>query len=341
MSIGALLDIANMTLDHLDRYEGMDLVVHVVYHNTNQWSFLPGEKRYTYTVSTVPGEQSAKVERVAYQDQFTEDIKKSGADRLLVDEHGIFIKVVITGKIGWFDFSQLLVVLTSSFTLMAGVRFVVDTTATHNWSPLVRKEEYYGMKFDNSKDFEPDRAKLEEEIEKMLSFPENNQTFLDSMTGEEAIKYQANLQEYLEANPGKTEDDFIQDKREEACSLFIQKVMHNDAHAMEVLACLVWEHHHETEHHLDAHKIMDEIQAAEGKDQSDKRKKEVKDARMKRVVSRLAEKKPVAEKKPSKEAVPSKQSEPSQQYQVVSPMDDSYGVSGSDIELLPRENSAA
>jgi hypothetical protein len=186
------------------------------------------------------------------------------------------------------------------------------------------------MKFDNSKDFEPDRDTLEKEIKKMLSA--DRQSFRDAMTEKELNEYEKNLQEYKVANFGKTEDDFIV---QESCSLFIQKVMHNDAHAMEVLACLVWEHHHESDHHLDAHKIMDEIQVAE------ERKKEVKDARMKRVVSRLAEKKPIAEKKPSKEAVPSKQSEPSQQYQVVSPMDDSYGVSGSDIELLPRENSAA
>ena len=67
--------------------------MHVAYHNTNPYSFRPGKVRYKYTVSTVPGKQTAKVERVVFQNEFLRQKAATHADRLIINEHGIFIKI--------------------------------------------------------------------------------------------------------------------------------------------------------------------------------------------------------------------------------------------------------
>jgi hypothetical protein len=150
------------------------------------------------------------VERVAYQNEFVKQVASTQADRLLVNLHGIFIKVVVTGELGWLDFSQGLVVLASSVTLFAVVRVLMDCAATQTRGR--RGDEYRGMKFDDSRDFHTDKEEINEMVNKMIGSDHNDNNAREN---------------------------------------FATKVMHNDAHAMEVLACMVWEHHHEHEHHDD------------------------------------------------------------------------------------------
>ena len=49
---------------------------------------------------------------------------------------------------------------------------------------------------------------------------------------------------------------------EKARQEFTQGVMHGDAQTMEILASLVWEHHHEKEHHKDFLDNVEDVKRA-------------------------------------------------------------------------------
>jgi hypothetical protein len=236
MTFGALLEMANVSLNDAEtRMEGLDLVVNVIYHNTNSYSLWPGETRYLYTVSRMPGKQSAKVERVTFYNEFKEHTELSKADRLIINQHGVFIKVVVTGKIGWLDRDQALVVLASSLTLFASVRIAMDFISTQKIFPgLFREakttEEYSGMKFDNSRDFNVKKKEIEQEVDELIGDAEGRYWDKERLVQEKDGSWVL--------SPGYRTKEEVKDK-------FSNMVMLGDAQAMEILANLVWEHHHE------------------------------------------------------------------------------------------------
>ncbi|GMH69316.1 hypothetical protein TrRE_jg6064, partial [Triparma retinervis] len=134
-----LLQAAGSSLD-LDgnRKEGATMVMQVDYSNTLSWKGLSNKIQYTYTPTMLSG-SSFKVYDNVYQ-----GYPNYRANRTLLNKHGIKIDLVQAGDLGAFSFSELLVSLTTSLTLLAMATVITDYIALYL---LPDKELYDGAKY--------------------------------------------------------------------------------------------------------------------------------------------------------------------------------------------------
>lgn len=92
------------------RYDGLVATLTIQYSNTRQWRGLTDKIRYTYVPAVVPG-SSFKVTQLSQG--------PTPSKRVQLDQHGILVEVLAGGTLATFSFSNLLVQLTTSLTLLA------------------------------------------------------------------------------------------------------------------------------------------------------------------------------------------------------------------------------
>jgi len=156
--VGELLKIAGVHLDkdtdthgESRRSTGIALQIDVDYDNRKPFKWPPwGSSKniqYTFRVSKLPFQTYKEVE---------EETQADGT-RVLIDKHGIFVNVNIEGSILYFDITQLLLILTTGLSLLAGVDAAVHFFASHLWK---HKEEYKMEKNDRSRNYDKDEKFL-------------------------------------------------------------------------------------------------------------------------------------------------------------------------------------
>ena len=114
------------------------MVMQVDYSNTLSWKGLSNKIQYTYTPTMLSG-SSFKVYESVYQ-----GYPNYRENRTLLNKHGIKIDLVQAGDLGAFSFSELLVSLTTSLTLLAMATVITDYIALYL---LPDKELYDGAKY--------------------------------------------------------------------------------------------------------------------------------------------------------------------------------------------------
>eukprot|EP00929_Paragymnodinium_shiwhaense_P072377 TRINITY_DN3673_c0_g2_i1.p1 TRINITY_DN3673_c0_g2~~TRINITY_DN3673_c0_g2_i1.p1 ORF type:complete len:538 (+),score=87.37 TRINITY_DN3673_c0_g2_i1:152-1765(+) len=152
--MGELLRLAGINLNtdknefgESRRYEGSVLQIDIDYTNTKpfQWPpWKPGPISYVYRVSLLPmGTFKEVSEKHALGD----------TDRMLLDWHGIFVRVSLTGSISYFSLAQFILVMTASVGLLALADTFVHQVALRCTSSF-ESREYERYKYDSSIDFD-------------------------------------------------------------------------------------------------------------------------------------------------------------------------------------------
>lgn len=139
MSIRSLLEAAGMSLDQrvsglfdansTGRYTGVTLQVKVLYENYENWKFLPGDVRYSYSVEV------GSVYKALHTTTMLDDTTRFWQNR-----HGVTIQVVQMGRLCSFSLLQMTVFLASALALVTIAHLVVDTVATR----LLPERQYFG-----------------------------------------------------------------------------------------------------------------------------------------------------------------------------------------------------
>lgn len=152
LSIKNLLDLAGInSLDESRfkgtyRSQGMTLVVHIHYSNLAHWRLWAAKDPPEYDIEVSL--------RPTYEFQYRTANPQlpvaEGHDRTLYNFNGICIRVEQTGELAAFDFTQLLLILTTSLGLLAISNTLTDFLAL---SVLPKKEQYALEKYHWSKDF--------------------------------------------------------------------------------------------------------------------------------------------------------------------------------------------
>ena len=132
-----------------NRYDGATMVMQVDYSNTLSWKGLSNKIQYTYTPTMLSG-SSFKTYTSVYQ-----GYPNYRENRTLLNKHGIKIDLVQAGDLGAFSFSELLVSLTTSLTLLAMATVITDYIALY---VLPDKQLYDGAKYEWTEDFSDLRA---------------------------------------------------------------------------------------------------------------------------------------------------------------------------------------
>lgn len=136
-SVGDLLAAAGVRLDDDSfdggqsvRYEGVIVNLQIEYSNTRLWKGIEDPTRYLYKPSVIPGSSYKTTVAVssAYPDL-----------RVRRDLHGVLFDVRPGGTLAVFDFTQLLLQLTTSLTLLALSTVGVNLLAQH----VLRLRHYY------------------------------------------------------------------------------------------------------------------------------------------------------------------------------------------------------
>lgn len=161
-TVGSLLQAMGMSLEepsypgsgHSARYEGLTSDLVIEYSNTRLWHGLQENITYVYRPSAMP-HSTFKSSTAASTDH--------AGQRLKEDAHGILFQVRAGGQLAVFDFTQLLLQLTTSLTLLAMTTVVVNLLA----QCVLQKRGYYN----------------EAMYEETANFA--NMTFLESQTEDE------------------------------------------------------------------------------------------------------------------------------------------------------------
>jgi len=147
-SIGFLLDSMGMALDEsvvddgegpepqLRRYAGMIVTVAIEYHNFRAFHLgVQKGVRYVYKLQAIPG-SSYKETRIVTTDYPTKRVKQ--------DLHGILFELQASGQLATFDFTNMLIQLTTSLALLAVATTVVNLLAQYvlKYSPFYKRAMY-------------------------------------------------------------------------------------------------------------------------------------------------------------------------------------------------------
>lgn len=111
--------------NHTLRFEGLAMVMHIGYRNSAPNPFLGevfrDEFSYVYQLIAMPTSPYKRTEI-----HWTEFRKR----RDLIQSHGVYIRTVVGGFAKFFDFSTLLITVTTSLTLLAISNWAVQSLAT-------------------------------------------------------------------------------------------------------------------------------------------------------------------------------------------------------------------
>jgi len=149
----------NSTSAKTFRYAGTTLVVEVEYNNVADWSGVTTNITYVYKPKLLHS-SSYKLYDSVWQGSF-------GAyreNRTLLNKHGIKIDLVQSGDLAMFSFSNLLVSLTTSLTLLAVASVMTDYIALYI---LPDRERYNDAKFELTEDFSDIRDEDEHDKDKV------------------------------------------------------------------------------------------------------------------------------------------------------------------------------
>jgi len=141
---GSSLD-DNSTSAKTFRYDGTTLVMQVEYTNTASWSGLTGNITYTYKPKLLHS-SSFKL----YDNIWEGPFGNYRENRTLLNKHGIKIDLVQTGFLSSFSFSNLLVSLTTSLTLLAVASVITDYIALFL---MPDRLQYNEAKYELTEDF--------------------------------------------------------------------------------------------------------------------------------------------------------------------------------------------
>lgn len=172
--LGVLLAAAGVDLDTVSsegdtsvRYEGMIMNVEIFYTNTQPWRGLK-DPRYVYRVSTIPEATHKAVQSVEL---------KYPTKRIKRDLHGVLIDVRPGGQLAVFNFTELLLQLTTSLTLLAMATVGVNILAQY----VLKHRNYYNAALIESTDMSRlemlecfDHKALVEEAKKMGIAPKDD-----------------------------------------------------------------------------------------------------------------------------------------------------------------------
>ncbi len=147
-ALSSLLAAADVTLDGTSavkasstlRYSGVVIVVNVEYTNVYHWVGA-GTPYYTYRLTLLPGANAKTVDASYPSDR---------SRRTVLNQHGIRLTVIETGRLGAFDTTQLLLRLTTSLSLLAVATVIVDSLALYC---LARRQQYKAAKFEDTAEF--------------------------------------------------------------------------------------------------------------------------------------------------------------------------------------------
>eukprot|EP00929_Paragymnodinium_shiwhaense_P012519 TRINITY_DN11979_c0_g1_i1.p1 TRINITY_DN11979_c0_g1~~TRINITY_DN11979_c0_g1_i1.p1 ORF type:complete len:506 (+),score=54.50 TRINITY_DN11979_c0_g1_i1:84-1601(+) len=148
-SVGTLLQAMGVSLEdasyegssHSARYEGLITTLVIEYENTQDWHGLLGTTRYTYKPQHVPA--STYKTTVLMDTQYPDH-------RVKRDQHGVLFVVKAGGQLAVFDFTQLLLQLTTSLALLALATLGVNMLAQY----VLRHRRYYNEAlYDRTADF--------------------------------------------------------------------------------------------------------------------------------------------------------------------------------------------
>lgn len=125
------------------RYDGMVLVVRIVYSNYREWSGVYTGKssiRYHFEVRYIDGTKAKQYQIIYGADTMT---------RKLRNRHGIQIIVTQEGHFGVFDWTMMMVQLTVSLSYLAAVSVIVDYILLYF---LPQRRYYHASKYSKTKD---------------------------------------------------------------------------------------------------------------------------------------------------------------------------------------------
>lgn len=150
-SIGTLLQATGVTLEgesypgsgHSARYEGLTINLLIDYSNSKDWHGLQTNISYLYKPSVVP--------QSTFKTTSLSPMSLNGSKRLKKDIHGVLFEVRPSGQLAVFDFTQLLLQLTTSLTLLALSTVGVNILAQY----VLRYRHYYSEAlYDRTADFD-------------------------------------------------------------------------------------------------------------------------------------------------------------------------------------------
>jgi len=137
--VGTLLQAMGVSLEgssypgsnHSARYEGFTGNIVIEYSNTRLWHGLETNISYIYRPSAMP--------QSTYKSTAITSTSLDGSQRLKRDMHGMLFEVKPGGDLAIFDFTQLLLQLTTSLTLLAMATIGVNILAQY----VLSKRHYY------------------------------------------------------------------------------------------------------------------------------------------------------------------------------------------------------
>lgn len=102
------------------RYDGAILVLNIEYTNIKPWSGVQDNVTYIYKLDLLAGTKSKVTQQIW---------KEFPTQRVTRNQHGLKLVVIQTGRLGIFDFTNLLVQLTTTLTLFTATTTLVDMLA--------------------------------------------------------------------------------------------------------------------------------------------------------------------------------------------------------------------
>jgi len=150
-AVGTLLQATGVSLEsesypgsgHSARYEGVTINLNIEYSNSIPWHGLQANISYLYKPSVIP--------RSTFKTTEVTPLALDGTHLLKKSVHGILFEVWPAGQLATFDFTQLLLQLTTSLTLLALATVGVNILAQY----VLRYRHYYSEAlYDRTADFD-------------------------------------------------------------------------------------------------------------------------------------------------------------------------------------------
>ncbi|OLP91891.1 P2X receptor A [Symbiodinium microadriaticum] len=150
-AVGTLLQATGVSLEsesypgsgHSTRYEGITINLNIDYSNSVPWHGLQANISYLYKPSVIP--------RSTFKTTEVSPLSPDGLHMLKKSLHGLLFEVRAGGQLATFDFTQLLLQLTTSLTLLALATVGVNIMAQY----VLRYRHYYSEAlYDRTADFD-------------------------------------------------------------------------------------------------------------------------------------------------------------------------------------------
>lgn len=159
LTIGTMLRLAGVNLDddHFGkpfRYRGCVIVISITYSNKKPWQLLQTISPPEYTIEVF---RRPSFDYQLDQPILGNDAANPGSNerRTYMSYHGIFVVVEQRGELQSFSVKHLFVILAGAISLLKGASLLTDFAACN----LIRdKEEVKSLKYEDSRDFFPDRG---------------------------------------------------------------------------------------------------------------------------------------------------------------------------------------